>query len=335
MKLGDQVMRTGSSDFLSLGRRGRTGQLAQPKRHRKSRDYRIDLEGLESRTLLATTPAVTATGDPVALSPFGSQVPFAGQQFNLPLQSVTTSGNANSPAVAIDPYDSSKLFAVWGVDLSTLTPPLPITTAIVEGAYSNDGGTTWTGLGEIVLPLTDAATVTATPPTPYTQVTDPTIGFDAQGNVYVLTLQTTGPADGALVSSKWSFPEIHQHMLTTPTMTRGFLTTVTKLFTVGCRLPTRQTLPHSRSTLDYLIPPPDCRQTPTQTMFTLPGPAPTSIQQTPTPRYSSILIAPSWSSLPMAVTPLAVRRFSVQVAISAAPPTACKTFHTRARDQPE
>ena len=205
MKLGDQVMRTGSSDFLSLGRRGRTGQLAQPKRHRKSRDYRIDLEGLESRTLLATTPAVTATGDPVALSPFGSQVPFAGQQFNLPYQFGTSSGNANSPAVAIDPYDSSKLFAVWGLDLSTLTPPPTIVTAIVEAAYSSDGGTTWTGLGQISDNITDAATIDATPPTPYAQVTQPSVDFDASGNVYVLTLQSTGAADGALVLSKFNF----------------------------------------------------------------------------------------------------------------------------------
>ena len=198
-------MRTGSSDFLSLGRRGRMGQKAQHRRNRKSRDYRIDLEGLEARTLLATTPAVTATGVPVALNPFGIQQPFDGQQTNFPFGNVTTSGNANSPAVAIDPYDPSKLFAVWGVDLSTLTPPLPITTAIVEGAFSSDGGTTWHGMGEIVFPLTDAATIDSSPPTPYTQVTDPNVSFDASGNVYVLTLQNTGAADGALVLDKWNF----------------------------------------------------------------------------------------------------------------------------------
>jgi subtilisin-like proprotein convertase family protein len=196
-------MRTGSSEFLR--RRGRMSHMAQLRRNRKSRDYRIDLEGLEARTLLATTPAVTATGVPVALSPFGTQQPFDGQDTNFPYGNVTTSGNANSPTVAIDPYDPSKLFAVWGLDLSTLTPPPTIVTAVVEAAYSSNGGTTWTGLGEINLPLTDAATIDSNPPTPYAQVTEPNVAFDASGNAYVLTLQSTGPADGALVLSKWNF----------------------------------------------------------------------------------------------------------------------------------
>ena len=48
-------------------------------------------------------------------------------------------------------YDSSKLFAVWGVDLSTITPTVPHTTAIVQGAYSNDGGNSWHVSGLLVL----------------------------------------------------------------------------------------------------------------------------------------------------------------------------------------
>ena len=73
---------------------------------------------------------------------------------------VTTQGNANSPTVAVDPYNSQKVFAVWGVDLSTLSP-VPTPNAIVEGAYSNDGGTTWTPIG-VAFPELDLATLGST-----------------------------------------------------------------------------------------------------------------------------------------------------------------------------
>ncbi len=114
-----------------------------------------------------------------------------------------TGGNANSPAVTVDPYDSQKLLAVWGVDLSTLTP-VPHTTAIVEGAYSNNGGANW-NLIDVADPILDAATIGATPPTAYTQVTQPSVAFDGQGNVYVLASQNSGTADGALTLSKYNF----------------------------------------------------------------------------------------------------------------------------------
>ena len=91
-------------------------------------------------------------------------------------------GNANSPTVVVDPYDSQKVFAVWGVDLSSLSP-VPRTTAIVEGAFSSDGGTNWSGLGTSVNPVffPDPLTINATPPTAYTQVTDPSVAFDSRG----------------------------------------------------------------------------------------------------------------------------------------------------------
>ena len=117
---------------------------------------------------------------------------------------VTTQGNANSPTVVVDPYDSQKLLAVWGVDLSTLSP-VPFTNAVVEGAYSNNGGTSWVPL-DVMDPVLDAATIDATPPTPYTQLTEPSVAFDGQGNVYVLVSQNTGVADGArLTLSKFNF----------------------------------------------------------------------------------------------------------------------------------
>ena len=190
-------MRTGASDVRSRGFRGQRRPAARLKQTRKTRLRLAFLESefLEPRTLLATIPAATATGAPVNLSG---------------LSSVTTDGNANSPAVVVDPYDSQKLFAVWGVDLSQ-GALLPTTTAVVEGAYSNNGGASWTRLGErSPSRCSTSPPSTPTPPTDYTQVTDPSVAFDGQGNVYVLALQTSGATDGALLPDQVQFLRRHR-----------------------------------------------------------------------------------------------------------------------------
>ena len=199
------VMRTGASDGSSRGFRGQGRQGARLKQNRKTRFRRalIESEFLESRTLLATIPAATATGAPVNLSNLGS---------------VANNGNANSPSVVVDPYDSQKLFAVWGVDLSTLSP-VPHTTAVVEGAYSSNDGSTWTSLGQSVAnPQLDVATINANPPTAYTQVTDPSVAFDGQGNVYVLSLQSSGAADGELYLTKLNFSGANANLVSSQTI---------------------------------------------------------------------------------------------------------------------
>ena len=123
------VMRTGSSDIQFHGHRGRIRPDARSRKARKSRYCFVDLEGLELRTLLATTiPAATTSGSLQNLTG---------------LLDVTKVGNANSPTVAVDPYDSQKLIAVWGVDLTQITPAPPFTVNVVEGAYSNNGGAAW------------------------------------------------------------------------------------------------------------------------------------------------------------------------------------------------
>ena len=182
-------MRTGSSDVLSQRHRGRSRLNTRLTKARQSTYRRIELEGLELCTLLATTPVPVATGNLSDLTGFGS---------------VTANGNANSPTIAVDPYDSQKLFAVWGVDLSSLTPTVPHTTAVVEGAYSDDGGNNWNGV-VVSNPELDPLTVNANPPTAYVQVTDPSVAFDSVGNVYVSVLQSSGAADGAIVLSKLNF----------------------------------------------------------------------------------------------------------------------------------
>ncbi len=131
-------MRTGSSDTLFQGHRGRTRRDARLKNGRKSQFRRLDLESLENRLLLATAPAAVATTvNGTALGPINLTS----------LTNVTTQGDTNSPTVAVDPYDSQKVFAVWGVDGSQIDPAVSAPTAVVEGAYSNDGGADWTSLG--------------------------------------------------------------------------------------------------------------------------------------------------------------------------------------------
>ena len=182
-------MRTGSSDIQFQGYRGRIRPDARPRKARKSRHPLFELEGLESRTLLATIPAATPSGSLQSLTS---------------LSTVTNNGNANSPTVVIDPYDSQKLIAVWGVDLTQLTPP-PFTVDVVEGAYSNNGGASWNSLGSFG-PLFDPATINNTsPPFDYTEVIDPSVDFDSQGNAFVLTLQTLGASDGALALNELNF----------------------------------------------------------------------------------------------------------------------------------
>ena len=179
--------------MLFRGHRDRSRPDSRLKKGRKSRDNRIGLEGLESRTLLATIPAAAPTivdnspASPISLTS---------------LQTVS-GGNANSPTVAVDPYDSQKVFAVWGVDLLSVSP-VPHTTAIIEGAFSNDGGTSWGGIGVSPV-LLDPTNINSTTDPTYTQVTDASVAFDSRGHVYVLALQTTGVNSGAIVLTEFDF----------------------------------------------------------------------------------------------------------------------------------
>ena len=162
-----------------------------------SHGYRIDLEGLESRTLLATIPAATATGADRSVCPiFRASRP------------VPTSGNANSPAVVIDPYDSQKLFAVWGVDLSQLSRPSHSRRRSSRGLTPTTAARPGPSLAEsVAIPQLDPATVDATPPTDYTQVTDPSLAFDGSGQCLRTdpTDQRCHRAIGALYLTKFNF----------------------------------------------------------------------------------------------------------------------------------
>ncbi len=147
------------------------------------------MDALELRTLLATTPPATSLGNFSDLSG---------------LASASKNGNANNPQVVIDPYDPQKLFAVWQLDEGS-QPLIQNTTSLVEGAYSTDGGGSWTPLGIVAFPQLDPLTVDATPPKFYPQTIDPSVAFDGQNNVYVLTQQQSSATDGLVFLNEFNF----------------------------------------------------------------------------------------------------------------------------------
>ena len=128
-------MRTGTSENLSQGHSGRLRLNARLRRARKPQNCLIGLEGLESRTLLATIPAATpTTATPTNIS---SLMGNAGG----------VNASQNSSVVAVDPLDPSKLVAVWIDNDPTMFADTDNEIAsVVEAAYSTDGGAQWNAL---------------------------------------------------------------------------------------------------------------------------------------------------------------------------------------------
>src|SRR5438876_6784288 len=94
----------------------------RPYSARRSAGSRPWLEALEDRTLLSTLPPPL--------------IPFSGHQF-LPAGGLT---NDNTPSVAVDPMDPSKVVAVYQSTTSQTGPSL------IAAAYSTNFGQTWTPL---------------------------------------------------------------------------------------------------------------------------------------------------------------------------------------------
>src|SRR5262245_48190220 len=161
--MGDMVMRTGASDVPSRGHRGRIRQDARLNTSRKKRLRRNTLEWLEPRTLMAVIPAAQVLTGPIGVS--------------------STGGNMSSPLVAIDRYDSQKLVSVWVRNDADL-PDTDET--IVEGAYSNNGGQSWSSFSATLGALVDPAVAPPTtgPPATYSRIINPSVAFDALHNVY-------------------------------------------------------------------------------------------------------------------------------------------------------
>ena len=111
------------------GHRDRSRPDSRQTKARRSRNYRFDLEGLESRTLLATIPG--RGGDELsACQPVDNR------------WAMVPGAQEDSPVVAVDPLDPQKIVAVW-VNNDTADIPAPRPQVFVEGEYSVNGGQTW------------------------------------------------------------------------------------------------------------------------------------------------------------------------------------------------
>ena len=199
-------MGTGASGNSLGGRRGRIRAKARHQEVRRMRVRRVELEGLEARTLLATIPAAAATAGPQNISSlFGN----AG--------GLTT--NESSPVVAVDPQNPQKLAAFWVDNDPAL---LGITNNDHRGG--DRGGLQHQRRSESGIPCRGSrpmAWASPSPPrsstrprptrrSPIKYATDPSVGFDASGNFYMLAAyhnatDVASSGSGALVLQKYNF----------------------------------------------------------------------------------------------------------------------------------
>jgi subtilisin-like proprotein convertase family protein len=162
---------------------GASGPRRRPRRGeaRKSQLRKAALERLEERALMAVLPTPTSVG-PVLVSSTNSQT-----------------SNESTPSIAIDQNNPNHLVAVWTRHETDVTNPPFID---VEGAFSINGGQTWTTFNPSDFLLNPNTT---NPTVPYTRVTEASIAFDRNSNFYVLTKHDTAQTSGALALSKFSF----------------------------------------------------------------------------------------------------------------------------------
>ena len=152
---------------------------------RRSGSLPLYLETLEDRSLLSTVPA-----------------PVVAFNTSLGVSATNGTGGASAPSTAVDPIDSQKLVTVYTDNgLSTSTPE-PIQ---VRGAFSNDGGDTWTNF---TLPgnLTDPTVAPPNPPIPLPDTTDGTVAWDGNGNFYVTYSEHKSDSSaGYILLAKYQF----------------------------------------------------------------------------------------------------------------------------------
>jgi subtilisin-like proprotein convertase family protein len=149
--------------------------------------HRPFVEALEDRTLLAVLPSPIVSGH-ADISSLG--------------------GNQNTPAIAIDPADPTKLVTVY----TRRDPGLSAgNRVVVQGDYSIDGGQTWS-LFALPPKLSDPST--SNPVVPFTTETDASVAFDRNHNFYVVFTEQKGDENtidrtaGALVLAKYSFSSV-------------------------------------------------------------------------------------------------------------------------------
>jgi subtilisin-like proprotein convertase family protein len=180
-------MRSEPSKVKTVESRTRSlaGRRRGAARNRKQKQRQAYLETLEQRLVMSVLP-------PALVS---TQV--APTQLFEPSNS-----NNSSPSIAVDPTNANHIAMVW----QSIIPNPGATPAVIiriDGAFSPDGGTTWTQFSPVNGVMSDPTT--SNPTVPYTRVTDGTVDFDRNGNFYVLVSEhNDGNTSGALVLSKFA-----------------------------------------------------------------------------------------------------------------------------------
>ena len=177
-------------DSQQSSRRRKRSEVRSTSAH-KPYLRRAALEALEARTLLSTLP-----------TPVTALQSFVGSGIT------STAANSSSPSVAVDPLNPQKLVAAW----TTYDPGNKLdgsagqVTTYVQGAYSLDGGVTWTELpGDTNADVqTDfsVAPVTSGMQPDFPQTTDASVGFDRNQVAYLLS-STHNATSGVLNLQKW------------------------------------------------------------------------------------------------------------------------------------
>ncbi len=118
-----------------------------------------------------------------------------------PVDVVTQNSWHNSPLIAVDPLDPLKLVTVY--TRHTPAPPAGADTVRVEGAFSINGGQTWT---TFFSPFLGFNYETTNPVVPFTQMTNASVAFDRAHNFYILHHEHSGIiGPGNLVLNKFDF----------------------------------------------------------------------------------------------------------------------------------
>jgi subtilisin-like proprotein convertase family protein len=184
-------MRQVETEGDTRGVRGRKAGGARPgPSPSRSMLRRASLESLERRELLSTLPTPTLTTAASLVS----------------LQASSTS-SANSPSVAVDPVDRQKLAAAWVVHDTTNPLGNGQVTTFVQGAYSVDGGKSWTPLplpGNLNV-QTDFSASQANGPVFFHQTSDVTVAFGRGENILLLSESTTDGSSGVIDLQRYDF----------------------------------------------------------------------------------------------------------------------------------
>ena len=170
----------------------------------RSRLRRAAIEWLERRELLSTSTSTLPSPTVVSAPNVTPNQQVQDASLATAAQALTAAPNASSPSVTVDPLNSLKMVATWvdqdpaGYNAGNFVAPI---TSYIEGAFSIDGGKTWTALPSAAFGTGGFRNSTSvnvqqdfsvTPPTNgtvdvFTETTDVSVAFDRSENFYILS----------------------------------------------------------------------------------------------------------------------------------------------------